>query len=66
MVMVSPSRSTLPAACSVPVPALMRSAPAPVTQGRPMPRATTAAWLVVPPRMVRTPSATCMPWMSSG
>ena len=31
-----------------------------------MPRATTAAWLVMPPRAVRMPSAACMPWMSSG
>ena len=33
-----------------------RSAPAPETQGLPMPRATTAAWLVMPPRAVRMPS----------
>ena len=31
-----------------------------------MPRATTAAWLVMPPRAVTMPSAACMPWMSSG
>ena len=31
-----------------------------------MPRATTAAWEVMPPRVVRIPSAACMPWMSSG
>ena len=31
-----------------------------------MPRATTAAWLVMPPRVVRMPLAACMPWMSSG
>ncbi len=31
-----------------------------------MPRATTAAWEVMPPRVVRMPSATCMPEMSSG
>ena len=42
------------------------SAPAPATQGIPMPRATTAAWLVMPPRDVRMPFATSMPWMSSG
>jgi hypothetical protein len=30
----------------------MRISPAPDTQGRPMPRATTAAWLVMPPRAV--------------
>ena len=43
-----------------------RSSPAPTTQGSPMPRAITAAWLVMPPRMVRTPRAACMPRMSSG
>ena len=42
------------------------ASPAPATQGLPMPRATTAAWLVMPPRAVRMPSAACMPWMSSG
>jgi hypothetical protein len=41
--------------------ASMRSAPAPETQGLPMPRATTAAWLVMPPRAVRMPLAACMP-----
>ena len=40
--------------------------PAPQTQGLPMPRATTAAWLVMPPREVRMPLAASMPWMSSG
>ena len=44
----------------------MLMSPAPATQGLPMPRATTAAWLVMPPRVVRMPSAACMPWMSSG
>jgi hypothetical protein len=44
----------------------MLTSPAPATQGRPMPRATTAAWLVMPPRAVRMPRAACMPWMSSG
>src|SRR5271155_2145977 len=32
----------------------------------PIPRATTAAWLVMPPRAVRMPRAAFMPWMSSG
>ena len=31
--------------------------PAPETHGRPMPRATTAAWLVMPPRAVTMPRA---------
>jgi hypothetical protein len=39
---------------------------APVTAGLPMPRATTAAWEVLPPWAVRMPSAAAMPWMSSG
>ena len=43
-----------------------RIEPAPETQGLPMPRATTAACEVMPPRVVRMPSAACMPWMSSG
>jgi len=38
----------------------------PETQHSPMPRATTAAWLVMPPRTVRMPSAAFMPSMSSG
>ena len=33
------------------------SASMPQTQGLPQPRATTAAWLVMPPRAVRMPSA---------
>ena len=44
----------------------MCSAPAPTMQGSPMPRATTAAWLDLPPTAVRMPLATSMPWMSSG
>src|SRR5207237_831384 len=38
----------------------------PDTQHLPMPRATTAAWLVMPPVAVRIPCAAAMPWMSSG
>ena len=34
---------------------------APTTQHFPMPRATTAAWLVMPPREVRIPTATSIP-----
>ena len=60
--MMSPARKTLPPGASI-WPALpsMRSWPAPQTQGRPMPRATTAAWLVMPPRAVRMPAAACIP-----
>lgn len=42
------------------------SASQPHTHGLPQPRATTAAWLVMPPRAVRMPSAACMPPTSSG
>src|SRR5450759_2183489 len=42
------------------------SSSAPQTQVLPMPRATTAAWLVLPPRLVRTPCAAIMPFRSSG
>ena len=38
----------------------------PQTAGLPMPRATTAAWLVMPPRLVTTAAAAKRPWMSSG
>mmetsp|Transcript_8512 Transcript_8512/g.21002 ORF Transcript_8512/g.21002 Transcript_8512/m.21002 type:complete len:264 (-) Transcript_8512:1248-2039(-) len=40
--------------------------PQPHTHGRPKPRATTAAWLVAPPRAVRMPLAATMPAKSSG
>ena len=39
---------------------------APTTHVLPMPRATTAAWLVMPPRAVSTACAATMPWKSSG
>ncbi len=39
---------------------------APTTQGIPMPRPITAAWLVMPPRSVSTAWAACIPRMSSG
>ncbi len=38
----------------------------PTTQGFPQPRATTAAWLALPPVAVRMPLARCMPATSSG
>ena len=44
----------------------MRTASAPTTAGVPHPRATTAAWLTSPPREVRMPLATIIPWTSSG
>ena len=39
---------------------------APTTQGKPRPRPITAAWLVTPPRSVRTATTECMPRISSG
>ena len=64
---------TSPSCTTVPSGALIRrrlvstsSSSAPQTQVLPMPRATTAAWLVFPPRLVRMPSAAIMPFRSSG
>ena len=66
----SPSLTVIFLPPTVVVKALSRSLmvmePAPTTQGRPMPRATTAAWLDLPPTAVRMPLATSMPWISSG
>ena len=45
---------------------LMVTSPAPATQHLPMPRVTTAACEVMPPREVRMPAATSMPAISSG
>ena len=61
MVMISPSLSSRPDTRSSFAALSMARLPAPETQGRPMPRATTAAWLVIPPRAVRMPRAACMP-----
>src|SRR3972149_2320506 len=41
-------------------------ASAPTTHGSPRPRATTLAWDVAPPRVVRIPFAHSIPWTSSG
>ena len=60
-VMNSPAFTVVPRTDRVPALASMRTSPAPATQGLPMPRATTAAWLVMPPVEVRMPSAACMP-----
>ena len=38
----------------------------PETQGLPIPLATTAAWLVIPPLAVNIPLAACIPCISSG
>ena len=62
--MTSPSSTVTPPA--VKWWSAILTASAPTTAGMPQPRATTAAWLTRPPRAVRMPSATCMPWTSSG
>ena len=67
----SPSRTTtwplpLPGAVNCRAFTSTSSASAPHTQVLPMPRATTAAWLVLPPRLVRMPWAAIMPCRSSG
>ena len=44
----------------------MDKAFAPTIQHLPIPRATTAAWLVIPPVEVKIPSQSTIPWISSG
>ena len=67
MEIVSPSATTVPS-WVVNRPALVSTSSdsAPQTHVRPMPRATTAACEVLPPRLVRMPRAATMPWRSSG
>ena len=65
-VMTSPSLKTWSPMVRVRASMSMTIAVAPATQGLPKPRATTAAWLVMPPCAVRMPWATSTPWMSSG
>ena len=62
----SPSWKVLPARVNCLFSSSMAMAPQPETQHLPMPRATTAAWEVMPPRTVRMPWAAFMPSMSSG
>ena len=66
MAMTSPSLITTSPTRAVRVAASTSIASAPHTQVRPIPRATTAAWLVLPPRLVSTPVAAIMPSRSSG
>ena len=67
MEMTSPSSTTVPSGavnCFFLVSTCSSSAPQ--TQVLPMPRATTAACDVLPPRLVSTPSAAIIPDRSSG
>lgn len=66
MLIMSPSFSTVPLTVAVRASPFTSSSAKPQTQVRPMPRATTAAWLVLPPREVSTPLAAIMPPRSSG
>ena len=68
MEIMSPSRMTrsVPAMAASFLAASIFSASTPHTHGAPMPRAITAAWLVLPPWEVRMPSAAIMPARSSG
>ena len=66
IVIVSPSWSSWPGRRAVFAAASTCSASQPVTQGVPMPRATTAACEVSPPCAVRIPAACTIPWKSSG
>ena len=61
MVSVSPSDILMDPMVAVFSSTLIRKALAPDTQARPKPRATTAAWLVMPPRDVKIPVAAYMP-----
>ena len=62
----SPKLSPLSVLCAVFVAYSTTSSAHPATQGLPIWRATTAACDVAPPRAVRIPCATAMPWKSSG
>mmetsp|Transcript_17127 Transcript_17127/g.40886 ORF Transcript_17127/g.40886 Transcript_17127/m.40886 type:complete len:379 (+) Transcript_17127:738-1874(+) len=64
----SPSRNTSPVDRTVTVldATSTCSASHPHTHGLPQPRATTAAWDVIPPRLVRMPAAAHIPPTSSG
>ena len=57
MVIVSPALKVLPSTLTSPASRSISIALQPVTAGLPKPRATTAAWLVMPPRAVRMPLA---------
>ena len=66
MVMTCPSFSTAGPTLATLLCTSTTMLSAPDTQGLPMPRATTAACEVLPPREVSTPWAAKKPWMSSG
>src|SRR3569833_1199651 len=66
MVMRSPPRSTVSPRRAVIATGSTLRLRTPATQGLPVMRAITPAWLVMPPRAVRMPVAAFMPSMSAG
>ena len=64
--MLSPSWNSFPANVNFLFASSIVMSPHPDTQHVPIPRATTAAWDVIPPRTVRIPCADFIPVMSSG
>ena len=66
MEIASPSWYSLPPRVKRLFSSSMTISPHPDTQHLPIPRATTAAWDVIPPRTVRMPWAAFMPSISSG
>ena len=64
--MQSPSWYSFPASVNFLLASSIAMSPQPDTQHVPIPRATTAAWDVIPPRTVRIPCADFIPVISSG
>ena len=64
--MTSPSWYSLPARVNFLFASSITMSPQPATQQAPMPRATTAAWEVMPPRTVKIPWEAFIPVISSG
>ena len=62
----SPSWNSLPFNVNFLFASSMLMSPQPDTQHVPIPRATTAAWLVIPPRTVKIPWEDFIPVISSG
>ena len=65
MAITSPACSTVPFTRTSSADTSISRSDAPHTQGRPMPRATSAAWLALPPSEVRMPRAAKNPATSS-
>ena len=66
MLICSPSWTVLSLAVNKPASRSTLIPSQPTMHGLPSPLVTTAAWLVTPPRLVTTPTAALIPWISSG